>query len=203
MLLVWGQSGFNNERIYLNIDAIQRAISEKKKIKFKYFDYNFKKQKVYRRGVRTCSPYALAWNDEKYYLIAHYEKYGGISNFRVDKMEDVCLLDEPSCKMPKDFKLYEYLRSTFSMFSGEISQVRLMLDNSLANAVIDRFGRNVKMQRYDDEHFTALVQIRVDQPEPFFAWLFQFGTAASILAPANLKERYLEVLKSVYGSQRK
>ena len=63
-----------NERIYLNVDVIHRAIAENKKIKFRYFDYNLQKKKTYRAGSRVCSPYALAWDDERYYLIAYYDK---------------------------------------------------------------------------------------------------------------------------------
>jgi len=35
-----------NERIYLNVDVIHRAISEEKKITFRYFDYDLKKKKL-------------------------------------------------------------------------------------------------------------------------------------------------------------
>ena len=37
-----------NERIYINVDTIQRAISEGKKISVKYFDYGLDKKKKYR-----------------------------------------------------------------------------------------------------------------------------------------------------------
>lgn len=197
-----GRESFDNERIYLNVDAIHRAISEKKKITFKYFDYNIRKQKVYRDGLRTCSPYALAWNEERYYLIAHYEKYGGISHFRVDKMEDVEITDEPCEKKPKDFRLSEYLKSTFSMFSGDDTEVQLLFENDLVNAVIDRFGKSVRMSRYDDGHFTVRVSVRVDRPETFFGWLFQFGTKAKILAPVELAESYRKMLRSVLKNQK-
>lgn len=198
-----GRESSDNERIYLNVDEIHRAIAEKKKITFRYFDYNIRKQKVYREGLRTCSPYALAWNDEKYYLIAHYEKYGGISHFRVDKMDSVEMTDEPCHKKPRDFKLSEYLRSTFSMFSGTEQEVVLIFENSLTNAVIDRFGKSVRMRRYDDSHFTIRVSVKTDNPETFFGWLFQFGTKAKILEPVDLRERYRKMLKTVLDGQRK
>ncbi len=81
-----------NELIYLNVDAINRAISEHRQISFIYFDYDVKKQKKYRDGIRICSPYALAWADERYYLVAYYEKYNRVANFRVDRMERVDVL---------------------------------------------------------------------------------------------------------------
>ena len=191
-----------NERIYLNVDAIHRAISEKKKISFKYFDYDINKRKKYRDGVRVCSPYALTWNDERYYLIAHYEKYSGISHFRVDKMENVKLLPEPAFKMPRDFKLSEYLKSTFSMFSGTEQTVKLRFHISLIGAVLDRFGRGVKLIRDGEKHFIVEVKARTDQPAAFFGWLFQFGTNAKIVAPAELREKYSSMLCEVLQSEK-
>lgn len=190
-----------NERIYLNVDVIHRAISEKKKISFRYFDYDISKRKKYRDGVRICSPYALTWSDEQYYLIAHYEKYGGISHFRVDKMENVKPLAESAFRMPKDFRLSEYLKSTFSMFSGAERTVKLRFHISLINAVFDRFGRGVKPVRDGEKHFTVEVKARTDQPAAFFGWLFQFGANAQIVAPIELKEEYSEMLREVLNSE--
>lgn len=184
----------DNERIYYNVNEIHRAIAEKRKISFKYFDYDIRKRKRYREGERVCSPYALTWNEEKYYLIAHYEKYGRMSHFRVDRMENVQILDEPVHKMPRDFKLSEYMGSTFSMFSGEIETVRLRFKNSLLNAVLDRFGRQITLVPDGDKHFTVKVPVRASRPEPFFGWLFQFGTDAQILAPESLREEYVQML---------
>lgn len=184
----------DNERIYYNVNEIHRAINEKRMISFKYFDYDIRKRKKYRDGVRVCSPYALTWNDEKYYLIAHYEKYGSISHFRVDKMEDVRILDEPAQKMPRGFKLSDYMGSTFSMFSGEVEDVKLRFSNSLIGAVIDRFGKQITLIPDGGGHFTVKVPVRASSPEPFFGWLFQFGENAQILSPQALREEYIKAL---------
>lgn len=190
-----------NERIYINVDAIHRAIAERKKISFKYFDYDLKKRKNYRDGIRTCSPYAFAWDDERYYLVAHYEKYDSVSNFRVDRMENVEVLDEPAEKYPEGFKLSQYLNSTFSMFSGESEEVKLRFDKSLINPVIDRFGKNITIAPDGENHFTVRVQIKTEHPEPFFGWLFQFGTKVQIIEPCKLRERYIAMLKAVFEAQ--
>ena len=187
----------DNERIYINVDTIHQAISEKKQISFKYFDYDLKKRKKYRGGLRACSPYALTWNNEKYYLIAHYPKYNTVSHFRVDKMESVKVLDEPAQAVPKDFSLSGYLESTFSMFSGAAETVRIRFENSLIGAVIDRFGRKVQISRDDEEHFIVEAPVRTEHPETFFGWMFQFGAAAEILGPVELKKRYISALRAV------
>ena len=191
-----------NERIYLNVDAIHRAITENKKISFRYFKYNVEKKKKYSPDLHICSPYALTWDDERYYLVAHYDKYPDkMTNFRVDRMESVQLLDEPSQKLPKGFSLKEYLSSTFSMFSGTSQDIQLRFENELVSAVIDRFGTDVKLYPDGDTHFTVTVKVKAEQP--FFGWLFGFGTSAQILQPAEIREKYVNMLKEVLANSTK
>lgn len=191
-----------NELIYLNVDAINRAISEHRQISFIYFDYDVKKQKKYRDGIRICSPYALAWADERYYLVAYYEKYNRVANFRVDRMERVDVLEKNGKKMSDNFNLIDYLNSAFSMFNGASEPIKLKFDNSLVNPVIDRFGKNVAIYPDDSRHFTVIVQVNTEQPEPFFGWLFQFGTKAQIVSPAHLNEKYGNMLNDVMANNK-
>lgn len=192
-----------NERIYLNVDVIHRALAENKKISFSYFDYDLKKKKKYRDGVRTCSPYALTWDDERYYLIAYYDKRQAISNFRIDRMEDVQIIDEKAKEKPENFVVADYMNSSFSMFSGASVDVKLRFDNQLINPVIDRFGKNITIVPDGDSHFTVRVKVKAEQPQPFFGWLFQFGTMAEIVEPCELKEKYIEHLKKVLSAAKK
>lgn len=184
-----------NERIYINVDTIHRAISEGKKISFKYFDYGLDKKKKYRDGLRVCSPYALSWDDERYYLISYYEKYQKITNFRIDRMESVEVLEELSEPKPKDFNVAEYMKSSFSMFSGEAEEVKLRFDNSLINTVLDRFGNEITVIPDGDNHFTVRVKVKAEPP--FFAWLFQFGSKVDIVEPIELKQKYKNQLEDV------
>lgn len=186
-----------NERIYVNVDVIHNAIAKGKKIKFKYFDYDLQKKKKYRDGIRVCSPYALVWNDERYYMIAFYDKRNCISNFRIDRMESVEILDEPSKPKPEKFIVADYVNCSFSMFSGATQDVKLSFDNRLINAVIDRFGKNITIVADGDSHFTVRVKVKAERPEPFFGWLFQFGIMAEIVEPCELREKYIKHLKEV------
>ena len=186
-----------NERIYINVDTIHRAISEEKMITFKYFDYDLNKKKKYRDDgtSRICSPYALAWNDEQYYLIAYYEKRSKIINFRVDRMESVSILDDSVVPKPDNFNVAEYLNSSFSMFSGESTDVKLRFTNDLINPVLDRFGKDITIIPDGDESFTVHVNVKAEAP--FYAWLFMFGRKAEIIEPDHLREKYKEQLKTV------
>lgn len=185
-----------NERIYINVDVIHRAVAAGKQVSFKYFDYGLDKKKKYRSGLRVCSPYALSWDDERYYLIAYYKKYDSISNFRVDRMESIEILDEPIVPKPKNFNVAEYMNSTFSMFSGTPCDVKLRFKNDLVNIVIDRFGKDVFIVPDGGEHFIVRVTVRAEQP--FLAWLFMFGINAEILAPQELRNKYKNQLNAVF-----
>ena len=191
-----------NERIYLNVDVIHRAIAENKQISFKYFDYDMQKHKRYRDGLRICSPYALSWDDERYYLIAFYPKRpDNYTNFRVDRMENVEIITDEARVIPQAFNLSEYMNSTFSMFSGETKEVKLRFHRSLVNPVLDRFGKGITLYPDGDEYFTVRVNVKAEPP--FFGWLFQFGTKAEIVLPSEIKEKYIEQLEDVLSSASK
>ena len=196
-----GRTKEHNERIYLTVDAIQRALDEGKHISFRYFRYDLRKRRVYRDSKRICTPVALLWSEERYYLVANYEKYPDkLTNFRVDRMEGTEVLDEPGIPPAEPFDPEEYQNATFSMFSGKTQMVRLKLVNHLVNAVIDRFGRNVSIHPFGDSHFVIRVPVKAEQPLPFFGWLFQFGADAEILEPAELREAYRQTLSDVLNA---
>lgn len=187
-----------NERIYLNVDVIQRAIAEKKQICFRYFTYDVNKKKVYRDEQRVCSPYVLIWNEERYYIMSYCERHPeNYTHFRVDRMEDVKIIEEPSKTLSDDFNLANYLSSSFSMFSGKPEKVRLRLTNNFVAAVLDRFGKNTPILADGEDHFIARVNANTEKPVPFFSWLIKFGTSIEILEPQELRNRYVKFLGDV------
>ena len=60
-----------NESIYYTVDAIHNAISENKKIKFQYYQWNVKKEMELRHNGAWyhISPWGLSWDDENYYRL--------------------------------------------------------------------------------------------------------------------------------------
>lgn len=188
-----------NESIYYNVDRLHVAIAENKKVSFKYFDYDVKKEKVFRKsGVKySVSPYGLSWDDENYYLITFSSKYNDFTHYRVDRMTDIDLIDEERDPLPekKHFDIAEYTKKVFNMFGGEEVLVQLQLDNSLVNAVIDRFGKDVVIGRIDDSNFYVWIKVAVSQT--FFSWISQFGNNIKILSPQPVIEQYTNHLIEV------
>lgn len=186
-----------NESIYISVDAIWQAIDSKRQISFRYFDRTMGMKKKYREGGRTCSPYALAWNDGSYYLVGKQGKYTTLSNFRVDRMENVTILPEKAEPIPEGFDLAEYTATTFSMFSGEVCTVTLRLDNSLVNVVADKFGSDLILIPDGKDKFT--ISVKLVAGAAFYGWLFQFGDKAEVVSPENIRSDFLKMIENVRG----
>ena len=176
-----------NELSYYSVDAIHTAIIKGKKIAFKYFDYDVQKNRVFRKdgGIYHITPLTLCWDSDKYYLVAYCIEHNELRNYRVDRMSDVAVSDEAADAFDKEkFNVAEHIKRVFGMYSGEFVRATLAFDNSLVNAVLDHFGKDIKIMPKEDGRFEVTVDVSVSPV--FLAYIFQFGIHAEIKAPASL-----------------
>ena len=188
-----------NESIYYNVDELHRGIAENRKIRFHYFEYTVRKERRFRRDGAwyVLSPYALSWDDENYYLVGFDSEAGIIKHFRVDKMADIQVTEEPRDgeEIYAALDMGVYARKTFGMFTGEETSVRLRFEKDLVGAVIDRLGRDVMLVPDGEDHFTVRTDVIVS-PQ-FFAWVLGFGNKAKILGPESVVRKLREHLNQV------
>ena len=182
---VSGRIKVMNESIYYTVDAIHKAISENKKIKFQYYQWNVKKEMELRHNGAWyhISPWGLSWDDENYYLVGYDSDAEQIKHYRVDKMLHIKLSNE-SRDGKEHFKkldMADYAKKSFGMFGGKEQTVKLLVKNSLAGVIIDRFGKNVMLIPTDDEHFTVNVDVHVSRQ--FLGWVFSLGEDIKIVGP--------------------
>ena len=150
-----------NDRAFTGINNIYAAISEDRKITFRYFSYNIQKEKEYNKKSYTASPYAVLWNDGQYYLLAF--ESGKMKHFRVVKMDNVKLSDEKrdGKEAAKVLNLSERSTKLFSMYGGKEERVTLRFSNHLTGVVLDRFGKDISMRPDGEKHFTVSVSVEV------------------------------------------
>ena len=192
-----------NESVYYTIDKLHTAISGARAVTFRYFEYNVRKEKVYRReGKRYhVSPYALIWDNENYYLAAYDHDHGELRHYRVDKMDELAVtaMERQGEEAVRDFDMAAYARKHFGMFRGREGQVRLRCRNQLVGVVLDRFGREVILVPDGEEHFTVTVEAAVS-PQ-FLGWVFGLGAEVELLSPQWAREALqaqLEGVRAVY-----
>lgn len=189
----------DNDQILDNIDIINFAFLCNRQIHFDYYDYDINKRLVQRDKKRCCSPCALVMSDNCYYVVSYYEKYSGTyTNFRLDRMKNIELINSTRKLPAEELNLEQYIKSSFSMFSGKSEYVtlRLPLEKKYCNIIIDKFGKSVLMlkDKQSDSHFIVHVPVKTEYPQPFFSWLFSFSGEVEILSPIKLKKLYTEAL---------
>ncbi len=180
-----------NESIYYSVDAINSAISHNHQVSFQYFNWNIKKEMELRHdgSLYTVSPWALTWDDENYYLIAYDSEAEMIKHYRVDKMLKISELEEKreGRKLFQSFDLAAYAKKSFGMFSGDEEQVKLLVDNSMAGVIIDRFGTDVTFLPKDKNSSYVMVSVAVS--DAFFGWVFGLGGGVKIAGPASVSKK--------------
>lgn len=173
-----------NECILYNVDTLHNAIAENRKVTFRYFDYNIKREKVFRKNGEfySANPLALTFDNENYYLISYNDKYKDYVHYRVDKMVDIEISKEKRIMPKEKFNAAEYVKPMFSMFDGEVEHITALFHISYLNVIIDRFGDNVILRETEDaECFQATFKAAVSPN--FLSWIIGFGAGALILSP--------------------
>ena len=203
-----------NEGILNNINSIDAAISRGKKITFNYCDYNYKKELVYRtykdsqdKKQYTVTPIGLILKEDHYYLVTIHNKYNDLTNYRVDRMKDVIVLDEDGRSL-KEIKGYEdgkfnaaiYAKKNFKMFSGDDCEVVLRINKNLLNLVIDELGDDVKLHKIDDDTFQA--SFNAQYGTGLTKWVLQLGADANVISPPELREDVRKSLEDMMEKQK-
>lgn len=196
-----------NDELYLNVVAINKAIAQRRKISFKYFDYEFDLSITYRKKGEKyiLNPVKLVLNDNKYYLVGYDDKHQELSNYRIDRMHEVELQEECIVLYDKvnDFNLNEYISKQFSMFGGDERRVFLKFHKSITNAMIDKFGQTMKINSVEEEY--AVMSAKTDLSNQFYAWLAGLRDKVQIIKPSEVVSGYTaflqDALEKINGQQ--
>ena len=191
-----------NEKIYYSIDKIVTAKEKNNQIGFYYFDYNVKKEVVFRKDKNDkavnkwyiVNPVETVYDNNQYYLICYDDKHNSLANYRIDRMDKVEVLDTPITKNEEIEKidLSKYKRQLFAMYSGELKKVSFVANCSMIDVILDKFGNLVKMSDNNDGTITCTVDVQIGPM--FIAWLCSFDTKIKAISPPTLVEMVKEHL---------
>ena len=189
-----------NSDFFLNIELLNDAIKNKKKISFKYVQYDINANEFYPYGdfKHIVSPYYLINNFGKYYLLSYYEKWHNTINYRVDYMRDIEILDDNRVDektidlFKNNFNIDEYINSHIYLFGGKVVQAKIEIDKeSSISYVIDYLGRNIKLFKEDDKIYA---KFKCDDNALFY-WALQYSDKIKVIEPKELRERIIISLK--------
>lgn len=194
------------DRIHFNIDSVHEAINSGNKISFYYYNWEVtsdRAQKIVKKrrnnGERyVVSPWAMCWDDENYYLIAYDSISDKIKHYRIDKMEAVEILHKEKRDGRKIFSKFDmamYSKQVFSMYGGDLVDIKIRFDNSLVGVVVDKFSKNVFISPNDDGTFDMSAKVMLSPN--FYRFIFGLRDKVKILSPSKAKVEFVAYLNDI------
>lgn len=196
-----------NERIFYLVNEITQAIINRRKIKFNYFHYDIDYQKKYKINAKgniqgyKLNPLGTILDNGFYYLFTYDSYYKKVVTYRIDRMDNLELLDEgmDDAAVVEMENISARKRQLFSMYDGEMATVEFECDERIIHAIYDRFGDLVKLQRTENGKVGFNADVRVSPP--FIAWCCTFGNQLKVKSPSHVIEdiqRHLKSTESLY-----
>lgn len=181
-----------NESVYYNVDCLEEAILQHRKVSFLYFDLDENAERIYRRDgdAYIAEPLDLVCSEDNYYLICYSPKYSSSTYYRIDRMEDVRICFEPISSESEEAreKVSDEVAGLIKMYSGETREVTIRFTNEALDSVFDVFGEDARIIRLNRD-VCELTGEAVISPT-FWGWMFQFAGRMQIMQPAQLREEY-------------
>lgn len=207
------KSCISNRQLFYTIDILDDAIEKKLQVEFTYCSFDHDKKLHPRLDASgnprkyIVNPYQLAIKNSHYYLICNYDKYDKISNYRVDRITDIKILDTP-VKPPEKTSanqtgllLAKHINEHIYMFTGDTIHVTFRAKRYITNDIIDYFGTLAEFSDITDDEMTVRVTIT---EEDMFKWAVQYAGHTVVLEPVSLRERIIEELQKAlknYGEE--
>ena len=195
----------DNQQLFLNIELLDEAIEKRQKAAFHYLEYGTDKKVHYRTrsdgSVReyVVSPYQMAARDGNYYLVCRREGYGGLANYRLDRICDLKVLEEtaqpftsPEERDGYPLDLSAYMREHIYMYAGGSCRAKLWVSRPLISSVIDLFGKDVVFSQEDAEGVVVSVYANEMSIEQFAK---SYAPNTAVLEPPELRKKVGDMLR--------
>lgn len=190
-----------NRQLFYTIEVLDQAIAKGRQVSFRYNEFGIDKKMHPRKNgegkVReyVINPYQMAAVNGYYYLICNYDKYDNISNYRLDRITEIKMLNTPVKPMKKvkglenGLDLPKHMAEHIYMFSGESAPVRFRAKKYLIGEIIDWFGSDVQFLTETEEEVTVRVVVNL---EAMRKWALQYGVHVKVISPQKLVDMIRE-----------
>ena len=194
-----------NRQLFYSIETLDEAISRGRKVSFHYTSYGLDKQRHPRTEddgspkEYVVSPYQMAAANGRYYLICCTDPHDNVSHYRLDRITEIRVLDEPARPartvegLTHGVDLPRHMAEHLYMFAGKSETVIFRMKKYLINDVIDWFGTDVVFSDEGEDDVTARVQVNL---QAMRFWAVQYAPHVRVLSPAGLAEEVKEDIRT-------
>ena len=186
-----------NKQLFYTIDILDEAISKGLQVQFNYSFYGTDK-KLHPREDSTgkpreyvINPYQIVATNGRYYLICNYDRFDDLSNYRLDRITDIKLLDTPA-KPPQEvsgaehgFDLSKHMAEHIYMFTGKAVRAEFIAEKYIISDIIDYFGNDVVFTNETEKQVTVSAMVN---EQDMRLWALQYALQIKVLSPPELVE---------------
>ena len=167
-----------------SIDAISEATFERKIIEIEYFTMS-RKEKTRRK----IAPYKIWFFDSAFYLVGNCGLREDIRIFALDRIKSLKLTDE-TFEMPEDFKVEDFMQTSFGVFQGKPQRVRIRFAAEVAGYISEKtWHQTQKIETQKDG--SIIFEAQVAGTDEIKFWLMTWGSKAEVLSPAALRDEMI------------
>ena len=200
-----------NPELFHTIDILDEAITAGKQIRitYNYYGTDMKLHPTQNADGsvkrQTLNPYQMIASEGRYYLICNNDHHSTVSNYRIDRITDIELL-ETSVK-PKSqvegledgLNLQNYVYQNLNMFSGKAEEVEFVIPKSAVSLIIDFFGKHVSFHEQEDGSISCRLRVSM---EAMKRWAVEHANIVRVTSPENLVDEIRAELRksmALYG----
>ncbi len=190
-----------NKQLFYTIEILDKAIARGRQVSFYYNEYGIDKKMYPRKNAEgkvreyIVNPYQMVAVNGRYYLICNYDKYDNVSNYRLDRITDIKLLDtaaKPINKLKEiehGLNLPKHMAEHIYMFTGESVPVTFRAKKYLVSEIIDWFGKEVQFSDETENEVSVRVKVNL---EAMRKWALQYAVHVKVLSPKKLVDMVKE-----------
>ncbi|GHU68185.1 DNA-binding protein [Clostridia bacterium] len=187
----------HDSQIFYSTALLDKAISRGKQVVFNYTQYGTNKKqriKTDRNGdpiEYMMNPYQMAATNGYYYLIGNLDGKEGLSNYRVDRIKQLRILEDKPAKPLRKvigknrLDLPKHMAEHIYMYSGESVRVTFRTTENQMDSIIDWFGTGVAVTELGDRRIEVSVIVN---EQAMLYWALQYGPYVEILTPKSLRD---------------
>ena len=188
-----------NEKMNINIQTIDFAISNEKMLDVVYGDYNIHKSLFPRRKDKyTVCPIKMVLSLGRLYLYCRHEHHDNLSCLRVDRIISCTECKKEFNRAKEEAQLLvsrvsePHFAQRLYMFTGKAQKITFLTDEKHLNDVFDWFGKNVALKETDNGKIS--VTIKADKNAMIF-WAMQYCRYVTVTEPPEVADEIRQTME--------
>lgn len=174
------------------LPALAEALAARRPVRFVYYSLG-----ADRVGERSVEPFGVAWHHGQWYLVGRDREKGEERVFRTSRIRGgVEVLPGPEYEIPDDFDLRSRIEVAPWLFArGEPRTARVRFRRDVAWMI----GENLRPgQTFEpDEDGGGVLALPMTDEASLIRWVAEYGPAAEILEPEELRDRMVAHLRDL------